>query len=123
MAEVYAAADIFLLPSIFDPFSLAAIEALGAGLPVITTAATGISEVITPGVHGEVIAEPSDVESLTEALRRWVGVTDRPEEAREAAGNCLSLAEGFTLERNLRETLAVIHEVVNEKKKEREELR
>jgi hypothetical protein len=37
--------------------------------------------------------------------------------------NCLSLAGGFTLERNLRETLAVIHEVVNEKKKEREELR
>lgn len=123
MAEVYAAADIFLLPSIFDPFSLAAIEALGAGLPVITTAATGISEVMTPGVHGEVIAEPSDVESITEALRRWVGVTDRPEEAREAAVNCLSLAGGFTLERNLRETLAVIHEVVNEKKKEREELR
>ena len=46
LALLYAAADIFILPTLYDPFSNASLEALAAGLPVITTRGNGFSEVI-----------------------------------------------------------------------------
>ena len=120
MPLVYDAADLFLLPTIFDPFPLAGLEALSAGLPIITTAANGVSEVITPGIHGEVISEPSDIAALTTALRKWLGVMSDParsDQALQARTACGALASQFTLERNLHETLAVIREVIAEKSK------
>src|SRR6267143_87214 len=52
LRRVYAAADIFILPTIYDPYSNACLEALACGLPVITTRANGFSEIIEDSVHG-----------------------------------------------------------------------
>jgi len=116
MATVYDAADLMVFPTIFDPFPLATLEALSAGLPVITTAANGVSEIMTSGVHGEVIAEPSDIAALDAALRKWFGIVSDPARSGQPRLACSALASEFTLERNLRETLAVIREVMEEKK-------
>ena len=117
MKSVYDAADLFLFPTLFDPFPLATLEALSAGLPVITTAANGVSEIMTPGVHGEVIGEASDAGALSSALGKWLGILNDPVRANPARAACASLASEFTLGRNLRETLAVIRDVIEEKKK------
>ena len=71
LPELYAAADIFLLPTIYDPFSNASLEALAAGVPVVTTRANGFSEIITDEVHGSVIEAPDDVAAIVAALRFW----------------------------------------------------
>src|SRR4030095_14411272 len=42
LPALYAAADIFLLPTLYDPFSNACLEALAAGLPVVTTRDKGL---------------------------------------------------------------------------------
>ena len=55
MPSLFLAADIFVLPTVYDPFSNACLEALSYGLPVITTATNGFAEIIVSGVHGEVI--------------------------------------------------------------------
>ncbi len=115
MKMVYDAADLFLFPTLFDPFPLATLEALSAGLPVITTAANGVSEIMTPGVHGEVIAEPSDSSALITALRKWLGILSDPVQGDQARAACAALTSEFTLERNLKETLAVIREVIAER--------
>jgi len=115
MTMVYDAGDIFLLPTIFDPFPLAGLEALSAGLPIITTAANGVSEVITPGIHGEVIHEPSDIAALAAALRQWLGDLSDPVRSSQARAASAKLASEFTLERNLCDTLVVIREVMEEK--------
>ena len=115
MNMVYDAADLFLFPTLFDPFPLATLEALSAGLPVITTAANGVSEIMTPGVHGEVISEPSDSAALIAALRKWLGMMNDPNQVIQARDACSTLASEFTLERNLKETLAVIREVIAER--------
>ena len=115
MKMVYNAADLFLFPTLFDPFPLATLEALSAGLPVITTAANGVSEIMTPGVHGEVIAEPSDSSALITALRKWLGILSDPVQGDQARAACAALTSEFTLERNLKETLAVIREVIAER--------
>ncbi|MDQ6624541.1 MAG: glycosyltransferase family 4 protein, partial [Verrucomicrobiota bacterium] len=52
VTALYQASDIFILPTLYDPFSNACLEALASGLPVITTSSNGFAEVIDEGVHG-----------------------------------------------------------------------
>lgn len=114
--RVYASADLLVAPSLYEPFSLVALEALGAGLPVVTSKIAGVSEIMTQGVHGEIIQNPSDVVSLSAALRRVLAMLDDPEKAAASRAVCCELASRFSLERNLQETLAVIEEVTEEKR-------
>lgn len=103
MRAMFSAADVFILPTYYDPFSNACVEALAAGLPVITTKANGFSEIIEPGVDGEVVA-PGDVAALTSALAAWA---DRPR--RESVRpRLLEKAAKHSVEENLARTLEVI---------------
>lgn len=104
--ELYAAADIYAQPTWYDPCSLVVLEALAAGLPVITTAANGAGELITPGAEGEVLADPSDVDALAEALARYCDPAIRQDACQAAR----QLALEHDLERNYREMLAIYAE-------------
>jgi hypothetical protein len=55
----------------YDPFSNACLEALAAGLPVITTAHNGFGEIIEHGVEGEVLGDPREIDALARALEKW----------------------------------------------------
>ena len=115
MRGIYAAADLLIAPAIFEPFSLAALEGLASGLPVITSSLAGVSEVMISGLHGEVIGDPSDISALSSALAKWIQRSDDPIKMSETAAACSHLASQFTLERNLRETISVLEEVMAEK--------
>ncbi len=106
VASLFAASDILVLPTWYDPFSNACLEALAAGLPVITTNANGFSEIIERGVHGDIIS-PGDVPSLAELLESW-RVPGRCADARES---CVRLASEFSMGKNARETLNVLQSV------------
>src|SRR5262245_32314678 len=54
LTPIYAAADVFILPTIYDPFSNACLEALAIGLLIITTRSNGFSEIIDERVHGSI---------------------------------------------------------------------
>jgi UDP-glucose:(heptosyl)LPS alpha-1,3-glucosyltransferase len=99
-----AAADIFMLPTIYDPFSNASLEAMAAGLPVITTRANGCSDIIEPEVHGSVVDRPDNVNALAEALRLW---SDEPQRT-AARPALLERATQFDLSRNVALTLQVL---------------
>lgn len=77
----YGAADAFVLPTLYDPFPNAALEALACGLPTVTTSACGVAEILTPGVNGAVVP-PDDVPALAEGLRQVLAL---PATARAAA--------------------------------------
>jgi len=79
LPALYAAADIFLLPTIYDPFSNACLEALAAGLPVITTRANGFSEIMEEGTHGSIVDEPDDFVAIRSALHFWADPGRRAE--------------------------------------------
>lgn len=104
--RLLAAADAFILPTIYDPFSNASLEALSAGLPVITTRANGCAEIIETGVHGTVVDEPNDIAALADGLRFWSDATVRVP-TRETR---VAKAADFSIERNLRETMAVLEQ-------------
>lgn len=82
---------------------------------MITSRAAGVSEIMKPGIHGEVVSDPSDITALTEAIRGWLSLMGDPLRAAAARAACASLAAEYSLERNLRETLAVIRGVISEK--------
>jgi UDP-glucose:(heptosyl)LPS alpha-1,3-glucosyltransferase len=102
---LFAAADVFVLPTLYDPFSNACLEALAHGLPVITTPGNGFSEIVTP-VIGTVLSAPEAVEELAGAILKW-SCSPSPE-TRLA---CLKQAGGFSVQRNLQSTLDVLRSV------------
>lgn len=65
VAELFAAADLFLLPSEKESFGLVALEAMAAGVPVVGTIAGGIPEVVLHGKTG-FLAEVGDITSMSE---------------------------------------------------------
>ncbi|MCC2640831.1 MAG: hypothetical protein K0S45_1244 [Nitrospira sp.] len=68
MPLVYREADVFVLPSQQEGMSIALLEAMAAGLPVIVTDTGGTAELVTKGLNGEIVPW-GDVPALTEALR------------------------------------------------------
>jgi UDP-glucose:(heptosyl)LPS alpha-1,3-glucosyltransferase len=104
MPGLYGAADIFLLPTVYDPFSNACLEALVAGLPVVSTRANGFSEIIEEGVHGTVLDDPSNIDAICDALRFW---SDPARRERARIVN-LALARQFDISINVSRTLEIL---------------
>lgn len=102
----YAAADVYLHPTYYDPCSLVVLEALASGLPVITTVHNGAGELLKQGVHGFVLDDPSDVRGLVGHMTHLMDAAVRAACSRRAR----ELAEQHDLERNYREVLAVYEE-------------
>ena len=68
-AETLRRAYCFCLPSYAEGLPMALLDAMGAGLPVITTPVGGIPEVVTDGVEGYLV-EPGDLGALEAAIAR-----------------------------------------------------
>jgi glycosyltransferase involved in cell wall biosynthesis len=71
MARLYASAQIVCIPSLVEAVSLAALEAMACGLPVVASAVGGLPEVVLPGRTGELVP-PADPVALTRALTKLV---------------------------------------------------
>ncbi len=87
----YAAADVLLFPSHFDPFANVTVEALKHGLPVVTTADNGGCEVIRDGYNGWVVESPLAIERMADALVRLSaepGLAALKANAAESARQC-----------------------------------
>ena len=107
LVPVYAAADIFILPTIYDPFSNACLEALASGLPVITTRSNGFSEIIEDGVHGSIVDNPANLVGLRDAIRFWSDQSRR-DAARSAN---IERASQFDISKNVAQTLEILTRV------------
>jgi UDP-glucose:(heptosyl)LPS alpha-1,3-glucosyltransferase len=86
--KYYLASDIFVMPSQFDTFGLAVLEAMTAGLPVIITQKVGAKDLINSGVQGFVLSEEPSPLELSEKLAFLIEKENRMkmgEEARRVA--------------------------------------
>ncbi|MBF2066281.1 MAG: glycosyltransferase family 1 protein [Calothrix sp. C42_A2020_038] len=65
----YAAADVCVVPSHYEPFGLVAIEAMASGTPVVASDVGGLQFTVVPGETG-LLAPPQDVPAFTTAIDR-----------------------------------------------------
>ena len=115
----YAAADVYVHPTYYDPCSLVVLEALASGLPVVTSIFNGAGELITQDTEGFVIAPPipakgrgiDAVGELTKVLERMLDASCR--ERMGAAAR--ALAEKHTLRHNYRRMMDVYEKVLQRK--------
>jgi glycosyltransferase involved in cell wall biosynthesis len=75
MPAVYAEHDIFVFPSLSEGMPLTLLEAMAAGMPVVTTETSGMADVVEDGFNG-LLVPPADTESLVEAIERLLRSAD-----------------------------------------------
>jgi glycosyltransferase involved in cell wall biosynthesis len=108
MPRLLAGSDVFVLPSTYEGFSNAILEALASGLPVVASDVGGAREQIREGETGLVVP-PRDVPALTHALQRLAG--DSAERTRMAEG-ARKDAERFSLDAMIDRTLRLYREAL-----------
>lgn len=104
----YAAADVYVQPTFYDPCSLVVLEALGCGLPVITSRFNGAAEIMMPGRHGFVIDDPADAGALSREMTKLLDGRIREQMSHQ----CRSLSLQHTFTNNVDNVLAVYREVI-----------
>ncbi|MGO9874301.1 MAG: glycosyltransferase family 4 protein [Acidimicrobiia bacterium] len=86
LAQYYAAADLFVMPSLIDRWSLVCLEAVAAGLPQVTSSLAGAAVDLVTSSEIGVVVDPRDAISLAGHLgqRIWLGPQRVPEAYRES---------------------------------------
>jgi glycosyltransferase involved in cell wall biosynthesis len=67
MREFWCSLDIAVVPSLYEPFGLVALEAMACGVPVVASAVGGLKEIVEEGVSG-LLVPPGDSLALSKAL-------------------------------------------------------
>jgi UDP-glucose:(heptosyl)LPS alpha-1,3-glucosyltransferase len=109
--KYYAAADLMVLPTLYDPFSNVCLEAMACGMPVITTAENGAAELIREGENGYIQQNPLDVLELSRCLGKCLERENLKIMGKVAWKTSLP----FTREKNMQETIGVFSQVLKEK--------
>jgi glycosyltransferase involved in cell wall biosynthesis len=104
----YAAADLFVFPTFYDPFGLVATEAMASGLPVVCSGAAGAAELIEDGVDGLIVKDSWDVAALADALGR---LASDPALRRRLGEAARRRVETQTWDETARQTMAVYREI------------
>ncbi|HXL22187.1 MAG TPA: glycosyltransferase family 4 protein [Candidatus Dormibacteraeota bacterium] len=111
--DCYAAADVYVSPSREDSFGLPVLEAMACGLPVITSVAAGVSELVKDGVDGFVLRDPGDAQALAGLLTRLY----QDSSFRAAIGEAGALAaREWTWDRNAAAVWQLLSDVVSRKR-------
>lgn len=66
--DVYRAMDIFLMPTLYEPFGLVILEAMASGLATVVSLGAGAAELILDGRNGRLIRDPADPLEIRDAL-------------------------------------------------------
>ena len=108
----YAAADAYVGPSLEDTFAQPPAEAMACGLPVIVSSANGTCEIISDGVDGLILQNPTDANTLAEMIRM---LHEHPEFHSRLGAHAAETARQYTWERNGRELAAIFQQILTRK--------
>jgi UDP-glucose:(heptosyl)LPS alpha-1,3-glucosyltransferase len=82
LSRFHAAADVFAMPASFETFSMATLEAMAAGLPVVISDRMGVRDLVRDGENGFVVVTKERVDACGNQLARLLD-----EGARRAMGD------------------------------------
>jgi glycosyltransferase involved in cell wall biosynthesis len=102
LVDLYAEAEVAVVPSLYEGFSLPAIEAMACGVPVVATTGGALPEVVGNDGETGLLVAPDDPEALAKGIRR---VLDSPElAARLGQAGMDRVLDRFTWQATARET-------------------
>ncbi len=110
--KLYAACDVFVLPTFYDACSLVVFEAMAAGLPAITSRFNGAAGVITHARDGMVLQNPRDPEELANCMEAFLNEAFLG----QASARARMTAQHYTIERNHAQMLAILEEAAERKR-------
>jgi glycosyltransferase involved in cell wall biosynthesis len=105
----YQAADVFVLPSLYETFSLVAHEAAASGLPIIATDVSGVSELIGHEEAGVVVERSS-----SDLARALISLTVDPERRSRLGRAARARASAFTWRRSVDSVAAVYQDLLGD---------
>ena len=94
MEDILAIADLFILTSEYESFGLAALEAMAAGVPVVSTNAGGLPEIMIQGYNG-FMGNVGDVETMS---RQAFEILENEERLQEFKTNAAQHAKAFDIQ-------------------------
>ncbi|MCI0407149.1 MAG: glycosyltransferase family 4 protein [Acidobacteria bacterium] len=112
VGTVYHTSDVFVLPSLYDPCANVCIEAMAAGLPVVTSAANGAAELVEGTAADAILPDPLDVAGLADRLIPLLDADVR--RTRGEAGR--AVASGLSHQRMVEETALVCERARDERR-------
>jgi UDP-glucose:(heptosyl)LPS alpha-1,3-glucosyltransferase len=108
--QYFALADVFVFPTFYEPFGLVIIEAMAAGVPVITSKHAGAVEGMRHGEEGLFLENPSSVEELSTTLRRLL---DDPQLSDMVVRKAFDKVRLFSWDQIAESTLNVYHTTIS----------
>jgi glycosyltransferase involved in cell wall biosynthesis len=94
IVELYAEAELAAVPSLYEGFSLPAVEAMACGVPIVTTTGGALPEVVGRDGDTGLLVPPGDASALATVILR--ALDDEPLRARLGAGGRARALERFT---------------------------
>jgi UDP-glucose:(heptosyl)LPS alpha-1,3-glucosyltransferase len=104
--QYYEASDLFIFPTIYEPFSNVCLEAMASGLPVATSQINGASEIIIEGKNGYVIENPIDHIEIADKIKKGL-MLDRDEVKKVNS----TMLKNFTWEKHIKKVCTVYDEI------------
>lgn len=109
---VYAASDYAILPSLYEPFGIAPLEALACGLPVVVTRGCGVAELLEEGREGVLLPRPERAPEAAGFLERLAA---DPELRGAVAARARATAEANDLPSHVERVLGFYREILEER--------
>ena len=106
--KIFAAADMFVFPTLYEPFGLVILEAMASGLPVITSRIAGAAELIDHNIDGLVLKNPENVDEVRESIQYLL---DNPKKSKLIGKKAREKAETYSWANTAKCMLKVLERV------------
>ncbi|MBU6435580.1 MAG: glycosyltransferase, partial [Nitrospirae bacterium] len=111
IADILAAADLFVLPSLSEGFPFVLLEALAMGCPVVASRVNGVPELIEDHKTG-LLVPPRDPQALARAILDML--SDPAAASKLGADGRALVQERFTVDRMVANTTAIFDEAMQD---------
>jgi UDP-glucose:(heptosyl)LPS alpha-1,3-glucosyltransferase len=102
--KYFGAADVFVLPTLYEPFGLVILEAMACGLPVVVSQIAGAAELITPGKDGILLENPENPDEIADKVNSVISSNNAMKQIGKQAR---ATAEKYTWQRTAEDMLEV----------------
>jgi UDP-glucose:(heptosyl)LPS alpha-1,3-glucosyltransferase len=109
----YGAADLFVLPTIYEPFPNVNLEAMACGTPVISTSTSGGAEIIAEGANGYLIPDAWSVDALAERIEHHLNLSTADKQKMSEA--CWQAASRLRIVDNAQKVADLFTQIAREK--------